>query len=349
LIYCGGTLAGVRQIDWGSKDIADAIGAKYGLNSIQGMSELQSKGFVLLDKTNASREQVAFSQVIEDALGGLIGDLRLKMLELQSEMNLQWSKGSIVGGGAQLKNLSAYLTQHLQIPFNRFRQFEHQPTAFESDAHLELISPVAVGLALEGLKRPRNPATNFLSGEFASQSRFFEALWEKWAHTAQLVGAAFLILLVYSVMRDGLTATLMDRSDEVLRAQAQAVAGIKSRQASPERIRRFIHAQEGLEKIRKQAEKVLHINSALDVLNAISGAVPARERIGLEIKRVSINDREAEVHGYVNSAPERDQVLKAMKQVASNGQVQAVNIRIPVPKGKVGFAYKVRVERMAGG
>ena len=106
------------------------------------------------------------------------------MLELQSEMNLQWSKASLTGGGSQLKNLGAFLTQALQIPCNRYRQFEHLATSFEHSPHLELVSTVAVGLAAEALRRPRNPATNFLKGEFAQQSRFFESLWENWGYTA---------------------------------------------------------------------------------------------------------------------------------------------------------------------
>jgi general secretion pathway protein L len=347
LVYSEGLMIGVRSIDWGSKNLADAIGAKYGLNYLQGMRELQTKGFVLLDKASGTREQVAFSQVIEGALESLITDMRLKMLELQSELNLQWTKAVLTGGGSQLKNLGAYLTQHFQIPFNRYKQFEHQAVSFESNAYLEMISPVAVGLAIEGLRRPRNPATNFMKDEFAQQSRVLEALWEKWGYTAQLLGTAFLILLVYSIVRDGLTSTLKERSDDVLRKQAEAVAGIKSKQASPERIRKFISDQEKLAKARKQAEKVVKINSALDVLDLISGALPPREKINLEIKRVSVDNDHAEVHGYAGSASEKEQITKALQKLA--GHLEPVQIRIPIPAGKQGFAFKFPVQRFSGG
>lgn len=349
LVYADGILLGVRNADWGAKNIADAIGQKYGLNYLQGMRELQTKGFILLDKGQGTREQAAFSQVIEDAVQGLVSDMRLKMLELQSELNLQWTKGSLTGGGSQLKNLGAFLTQHFQIPFNRYKQFDHQAVSFDSNPHLEIVSNIAVGLALEGLRRARNPATNFMKDEFAQQSRVFEALWEKWGYTAQLMGVAFLILLFYSVTRSSLTATLEERSDEVMRQQAEAVAGIKKAQVTASKVERFVRAQEKLESARKQAEKVVKINSALDILDAISGAMPPRDRIQLEIKRVSIDGDQAEVHGYTGSNSEREQVLNALKRVSSNGRADGAQIKIQVPAGKVGFAYKFPVNRFSGG
>lgn len=349
LIYAEGLLLGVRNIDFGARNIADAIGAKYGLNYLQGLRELQTKGFILLDKSQGTREQQAFSQVIEDSLTALVSDMRMKLLELQSELNLQWTRGFMTGGCAQLKNLGAFLTQHFQITFNRYKQFENQAVSFESNTHLELVAPVAVGLAIEALRRPRNPATNFMKGEFAKQSRVFEALWEKWGYAAQLGAAAFVILLVFSLVRESVTTGLMEQSDEVLRKQAEIIAGLKSRQASPERIRKFISGQEKLEKARKQAEKVVKINSALDILDQISGSLPARDRIRLEIKRVTVDSDRAEVHGYADSNSERDQILSALKRVSANGQTESAQIRIPVPPGKVGFAYKFTVQRFAGG
>lgn len=349
LVYADGLLIGVRNIDWGAKNIADAIGTKYGLNYLQGMRELQTKGFVMLDKTQGTKEQATFSQTIEAALASLVADMRLKMLELQSEMNLQWTKGLILGGGSQLKNLGAYLTQHFEIPFNRFKQFENHPAVTaDTNVHLELTTAVAVGLAIEGLRRPLNPATNFLKGEFAQQSHFFEAIWEKWGYAAQLMGVAFLMLCVYGFIREGLASRLLEESDKALRTQAESIAGIKSRQASPSRIAKFISNQEKLERSRKQAEKVTRLNSALDIMTLISAAIPAKQNVQLEIKRVSIDNDTAEVHGYTNSEQQKTSILQALQKVAQ-GKVDSVQNRITTPSGKVGFAYKFRVNRMAGG
>ncbi len=349
LVYADGLLLGVRNIDWGAKNMADSIGAKYGLNYLQAMRELQAKGFVMIDKQAGTKEQAAFSQTIEDALNVFAADLRLKMLELQSELNLQWSKGYLLGGGSQLKNLGAFLTQHFEVTFNRFKQFEHHPNvSAEISPQLELVTATAVGMAMEGLRRPRNPATNFLKGDFAQQSHVFEAIWEKWGYAAQLMGIAFVALVIFGLMRESLSMRLMDESDRVMRTQAEAVAGIKSRQATPSRIRTFINNQDKLEKSRKQAEKVVRINSALDILNLVSAAIPPGQVVPMEIKRVSIDNENAEVHGYTNSEQDRASVLQALQKVAQ-GKVAQAQIRIPTPQGKVGFAYRFHVNRNSGG
>lgn len=350
LVYADHTLIGVRNIDWGARNIADAIGQKYGLNYLQAMRELQAKGFILLEKSQGSREQLAFSQAIEGSLTGLTSDLRLKMLELQSEFNLHWSKGYLTGGGANLRNLGNFLTQTFQIPFNRYKQFEHHPAvSFETNAHIEMVSGVAIGLALEGLKRPRNPATNFLKDDLAKQSQTLQTLWEQWGYTAQIVSAAFLIFCVYSIARDSLSARLLDQSDQALRTQAEAVAGIKGRNASPAKIQKFISNQEKIDKARKQAEKVNHLNSALDILEKISTSMPARGQAQLEIKRISIDGENAEVHGYASSSAERDQVFKSLQRVSIGGKVDTITGKVSAPDGKIGFGYHFKVQRMAGG
>lgn len=349
LVHSEGVLIAMRNLDWGAKNMADAIGNKYGLNYLQAMRELQAKGFVMLDKAQGSKEQAVFSQVIEGALSQFVSELRLIMLELQSEMNLQWNKGHLLGGGSQLKNMGGYLTQAFEIPFNRFKQFEHHPSvSSEVNTGLELVTGTAVGLAIEGLRRPKNPSTNFLKGPYARQSHFLESIWQKWGHTIQIGATAFAILLVYGLIRENLANHLLDQSDQVLRTQAEAVAGIKSRQASPARIRKFISSQEQLEKSRKQAEKVVRLNSALDVLNLISAAMPASQNVTLEIKRVSISNESAEIQGYVDSDQAKDLIARALQTVAQ-GKIEPAQLMIKAPAGKVAFAYRFRVNRFTGG
>ncbi len=348
LVYSEGVLLGVRNIDWGAKNVADAIGQKYGLNYIQGLRELQTKGFIMLDKGAGTREQATFSETIESAVMNLVNEMKLKMLELKSEFHLQWTKAHMLGGGSQLKNLGAFLTQHFEIPFNRFKQFDHHPAvSFETNVHIELVAGAAVGLALEGLRRPRNPATNFLKGEFAQQSHYFEAMWDKWGHALQLAGVAFLVLLTYGWFREGLALRLMEQSEQVLKTQAQAIANMRGT-PSPSKIRSFISNQEKLEKTRKAAEKVVFINSALDIVNLISAAMPPGANVPLEIKRVSIANDTAEVHGYTNNDQGRDAIMRALQTVAQ-GRVGVTENRVRVPQGKVGFAYKFNVKRFSGG
>lgn len=349
LIYADGMMVGVRNIDWGAKNIADSIAEKYGLNYLQAMRELQLKGFLLLEKGQGTKEQIAFSQTIEKAIADLVALMRLKMLELQSELNLQWTKALMLGGGSQLKNLGAFLTQAFEIPFNRYKQFENHPAvSFEVSPQLEASCGVAVGLAIEALKRPRNPAVNFMKGEFALQSDFFKGLWEKWGHTAQLAGTAFVILMAYGIMRDSLSLRLLEESGKVLKMQAEAIGGLKGKHASAQSVRKFINNVEKEAKNRKQAEKVTHINSALDILNLMSAAFPPGTQLPLEIKRMQVDNDIAEIHGYTNGAGDVSRIEQVLKKLSSNGKADTVSLKITPPPGKTGFAFKIHLNRMGG-
>ncbi|MFW1582039.1 hypothetical protein ACEV7R_23715, partial [Vibrio parahaemolyticus] len=86
------------------------------------------------------------------------------------------------------------LTQHLEIPFNKLKVLQLTPSlTFEAMDAIEAVAGVAIGLAIEGLRRPRNPAVNFLKEEFAVQSKTFEKIWEKWGYTIQLCAAFFVV------------------------------------------------------------------------------------------------------------------------------------------------------------
>lgn len=351
LVYSDGIMIGARAIEWGARNMADAIAAKYGLNYLQGMRELQLKGFLLLEKGVGTKEQLAFSQTIEKSLQDLVAQMRLKMFEMQSEMNLQWTRGLMTGGGSLLKNLGPYMTQNFEIPFNRYKQFESHPAvAFEFSPQLESTTAVAVGLAIEGLKRPRNPATNFLKGEFAQQTHFFESMWNKWGHAAQLAGTAFLLLVVYGMVRESLSIRLVEESDRALIAQAEAIAGLKGKKASANNVQKFLNNVDREAKNRKAAQKVVRINSALDILNKISAAIPPTAQLNMEIKRISIENDSVEVHGYSGSAADNTRISALLAKLSSDGKIAPLtSSNIKVPAGKVRFIYKFKIIRVAGG
>jgi general secretion pathway protein L len=350
MVYANGIMLAARNIDWGGKNLADAIGAKYGMNYIQAIRELQLKGFLLIEKGQGTKEQMAFSQTLEKSVNELIGVMRLIMFELQSELNLQWTKGLMLGGGSQLKNLAAFLTMCFEIPFNRFKQFDVHPSiGFEANAQIESVSGVAVGLALEAFKRPRNPAPNFLKGEFARQSHFFESMWEKWGYSAQLTGMAFLFLVVFAIARESLSQRLLDDSDVVLRMQAESIAGLKGKRASNENIRKFLNNVDKDAKNRKQAEKVTHLNSAMDILNVLSASLPPGSLLPVEIKRVSIDNELAEIHGYTSSAADISRVQIALQKLSTTGKAETIQPRIVVPPGQTPFAFRLHLQRYAGG
>lgn len=348
LFYEGGALIAVRHIDWGGRNIVAAVAQKYSLSLLQATKEIEVKAFIALDKTKATKEQAAFSKVIETATADLVRELRLKILEVKADNHLNIVKGHITGGPTQMKGLPGYLTQHLELPFNRFKFLSMLPNVmFEADPRTEAVSGVAIGLALEGLKRPRNPAIDFLKDDFASQTHVFERLWEKWGYAVQIGAAAFVLFFVYSIIRDSMAFTASERSTEVLRQQAGTIANLKGSAASSSKIRKFLSDHEKMAKSRKMAEKILRLNSALDVLNTISAAIPDQQ-VSMDVKHLSIEGEIAEIKGYVSNGRIGD-LQRALQSASMDGKVESVSSQLPAQGNRQPFGFRFKVNRLEGG
>jgi general secretion pathway protein L len=342
-------LVTARQIDWGGRNIVGQIAQKYGLSLMQATKELEAKSFIALEKSTATKDQVAFSKVIETAVMDLVRELRLKILEVKADHRLEIVKAHMTGGPTQMKGLGGFLTQHLEIAFNRFKLMSFLPNiAFESDAHVESVAGVAIGLAIEGLKRPRNPSVNFLKEEFAKQSETFARLWEKWGYAVQIGAAAFVLFFIYAFIRDSMTSSMVDASDQALRTQASAIANLKGSSASPSKIKKFLADHEKEQKARKQAEKVLKLNSPLDVLNLISQNMPEKG-IMMDVAHFTVDGNMAEIQGYIAGGNRMTDVQRALQAAAIDGKAEPVTPQIPQKPGKQPFAFRLHVNRMEGG
>src|SRR5690606_23970939 len=126
----------------------------------------------------ATREQITMSDVIKSSVDTFAVRLRLALVELQNLYQISYRQVFLTGGLAQLRNLGPYLTQKIEIATNRLGRLEQVPSVdFANSPNGELAVTVAIGLAVEGLKRPKNPALNLLKGEFAPKSQTAQILW----------------------------------------------------------------------------------------------------------------------------------------------------------------------------
>lgn len=344
LFYEEGLLVAIRNIDWGGQSVSQALASKYSLNPLQARKEMEKKAFILLDKERAQSDQITFSETIESSLQPLVNQLRLSLLEVQSQFHLKWIRAHLVGGPSQIKGLGPYLTRQLEIPFNNFHHFQLlSDVRFEADGAQEMVCATSLGLALEGLKKPRNPAVNFLRGEFAVQSKALQQLWERWSYTATLCGVAFVAFFIYSSLRVSFMDEAVLESDVVLKRQAQTIANKRGAEASPSRLRRFLNQHKKEVQARDRARQLMNLKTPLDFVNALSQDLPSGA--GLEIKHLFISEDFLEVHGDVNSKPVVAQVQSVLKSLSQNNQVTPVRLKTPVDSGKVGFSYRIRIDR----
>jgi general secretion pathway protein L len=195
LVYRDDALVAVRSILWGGVEVARSLAQVFSLPASEGVKILKSKSFILMNSLGASKDQVILSQAVSGQVNILVQELKLSLLDLKSEFNISFSGIEMMGPVAQIQNLGAYLTQSLEMPVNMVRSMLVSAT-FDPGA------AVAVGLALEGLKRPRNPALNFRKADFARQNKSLALFWDTWKHSLQIAAVALAAIFIYSIARD---------------------------------------------------------------------------------------------------------------------------------------------------
>lgn len=343
-----GTIKLIRHIDWGGKHLAEAISKQYSMHYLEALKELQRKGFLLLNDDEATKDQILFSNCLKAAFEPLIQELRLSLLEIKADYQIAFNEILLTGGVAGLSNLTAFLTQKLEVSTNRFSQVLAFPNLnFETNSSKEMSCVVAVGLAIEGLRRPKNPPIQFLRNEFAKQSQTFQVFWEKWAHTAQILAAALVFLFVYSYFKDDFASTAADTAQTQLKTQAAAVANLKGPKASIKAIKDFIKSKEDEEKTRELTEKIQDVIPALDIINRVSQTVPSRRNLSLEVTQMTLQGDYAQFAGHVSNQRELDSLRSTLANLSMDGKVET--LKSPTYPGRVGFSYRIRVARTKGG
>lgn len=345
-IYDGHVLVGTRSILWGGQNIAEAIARKYEIPIHEATKELETKAFILTNKQGATFDQVTFSETIAKSVREMVRDLQLSLLEFKSEFNIQVMSVGVSGGVSQIQNLGPFLTQFLEAPVNRVATLQNFPqTVFERSPGVEAKMGVALGLAVEGLKKPRNPAVNFLRGEFAKQNYHFQAFWQKWSNTVKIAAAAVVVLFVYTMIRESFASSLAERSQEVLKSQAKTVAKLPSKSANEAGIKKYIRENKKRAQDLRTLSHLATMNSAMDILKKINDAAPPKNALTLDVRKVSIDQAEVTIEGYANSLKELNLFQQSLTNITQTGRVSSGTSTLSPMTNKTAFALSFQVDR----
>lgn len=342
----GHSLIGVRSILWGGKNIAEAISKKYEIPYVEALKELQTKAFILTNKQGATFDQVTFSETIGKSVRELARDLQMSILEFKSEFNAQIDSIGMTGGTSQIQNLGPFLTQILESPVNRVSTLDQIPNVmFERSPQVSAKAGVALGLAIEGFKKPRNPPMNFMRGEFARENHQMKMFWEKWGHTCKVATAALVILFVYASLRSDFALSLTERTQEVLKTQAKNVANLKGKNASEAGIKKYIRENKKRASDLKTLASVANMNSAMDILKKVSDATPPKNSVNLDVHSLNVQDSKVTMDGYVNSLQEMNLLQKSLTNITTDGQVKTERSSLGTRPGRTAFSFSFNVDR----
>lgn len=342
----GNSLIGVRTILWGAKNIADSVAKKYEIPYLDALKEVQNKAFILTSKQGATFDQITFSETIAKSVRELVRDLQLSILEFKSEFNAVLTQIGLTGGSSTIKNLGPFLTQQLELPVNKVYPLDMIPNVlFEKGPKTDTTFGLALGIAIEGLKKPRNPAVNFLRGEFAKQNNLARNAWEKWGPTLKTATAALVVFFIYSMMRESFSMNLAERAEEALKTQAKNVAKLTGKKATEANIKKYIRENKKRAADLKTLGNVATMNSALEIVKKINDAAPAKNSMTLDVTGVQVRDSDVTLAGYVKGANELTVLQQALGNLAVDGKVNKGGIPPAPLSGKTAFSFNFKVDR----
>jgi general secretion pathway protein L len=337
-----------RSIMWGAEKIAGSISQAFSVPFLTALEMMPSKAFLLLTTAGADKDQIKMSESVAKSIEPFIQSLRLTTLLANTEYGANIESIELLGGAGNIKNICPYLTQELNTPCNLVNPIHNLSDAhMRNHAQLDSIFQVALGLAIEGLKRPFNPATNFRQMHLAKKNQSFEKLWEKWNYTAKVICIAWCAYLIYGISLDSISTNLEVISNDTLVDQAGKIANLKGGSATQNKIRQYIKENIKKAKLVKIYEELDEVNSPLKWINDVSQILPSnKEKTSYDIRQFFVRDDEVNIQGVAIDDKTIEEILKALKGVAVKAAVKTVPITIAQENNKKSFAYTFKVKRI---
>lgn len=343
--YRNNTLISAHSLNWGGRKIADELTKKYEIPFVEAVKELKTKGFVLINKEGASPDQLAFSNLIGNSLKDLAREVKLILFEVESELQCEFTKITLTGGVSNLKNISAFLTQSFEIPVNRFSTTLHASgLSFEILGANLAQQSMALGLAIEGLKKAKNPAINFRKDEFAKQNIIFSEFKETASVLGRYLAVAIVLLVIYSFIRTNLSETLADSSKRALQTVSKQIPEL-GKKSGPTQVKRFIREKKSVERQFAELQEISKMNTGLDILKKVSEGLAKNPKNIYQISLFDVKDLQLHVEGFADSAMTVTEIKKLLALQSLNQNATAVVASTPAPPNRVGFAFDLVLDR----
>jgi general secretion pathway protein L len=338
-----------RSLMWGADFIIQDLVKRYQLPYIEAQKMLQTSASLSLNKAELNFEQANVAALIEKSLRDLVRDLQMSFLEIESELNSSIATVYFTGGFSQLPHLGAYLTQQLEVACNPVNLMGHymQAPINTSIPENKIIAQfgTALGIAIEAFKKPKNPALQFLKGDFINQNGFVKAFWNDWGKLLQVSAAALVVLFSWAYFRESFTLDLNDKGTEAISSKAKSVAKLPRKQANEKGVKKYITEHKKQAQEMKALNQLSTMNSAMDVLKKISDSSPDKEQSKIDVTHLSIIDDTVKISGYANSPREVTLLSTKLTALSSNNKVSEEPTNLGVVPNRVSFSLSFKTDR----
>ena len=352
LIFAQNQLKNVYSFEWGVVDCIRKIALKYEIPFQKAFEQFCEKAFVITHTKGYTGSQMAFSKAIQDGFSHLIDKVRLLLLQLEGENTYKCQKILICGGGAQVRNLQALFSFHLQLPVERVSAPTCLPSwDLRSNNNKQNNLITALGTALEGFKKLKNPAVNFLKEEFAPTLNPFSFVFNEWRKPLLLGGTALVLLSFYATIRNYQAEKLSHKIHTVFQKQSARIMKVDRKKINIERVKRFIKSKKVQEQETQITEVLSKTPSVLDTMKRLSSVIKKKESWELDIQLLNIQGPQIEIQGTVNrqNMPE---LKKNLMDIAVKGSLKSLALTVPIKeelaKGEPAKSEQAKEELVKG-
>ncbi len=313
-----------RVIHWGAQFIIQQIAKRYEISFADAFLAFKDKGFVLLQTDESTYEQIVFSETIASALQELVHEIKLVQLDFESLHKGKIITVDIAGGTSHLIHLAPYLTQQLELNVNLLHYLQKWNASPLSGNEKSNQMILALGSAIEALKKPHYSKFEFLKGPFTPRNLALEALMTQVKPSLYWAGACLLALWIWSDLRVDFTNTLLDSSSENLKQAGIVVADLPKKQSNTKAIKKYIKDSKFEIQNKKVLFELAKKPSALEIFKKVNDSLPSRSTFNLEIKELKITGQQVYLKGQSATGLKPEVLKKSLSLLADKMGVVTV-------------------------
>ena len=342
IVRSGGSLYNLRRINWGAKNLAQAISKVYNIQEMESLQNIKASKGILLGKDSFQSEDIKFSDALSEEINNLGQLLKWTLLEIKGANGIDVKGIGLLGGLSQLKNIGPKLTQNTLTPCNRVLKIKNHPELdLQNGSGNELSMGVAIGLGLEAFKRASNPPVNFRQDEFKKENSDLKDFWSAWGFYINLAAASIAVFFVYAFLRQSISEELMLTSKQNMRSAAESVFKMKKYNASVGKLKKLFGDLEQREKTKLEilARTKKQGSSPLNTLKRISEKASSKLSLPIDITKLEINNNMVQIQGVTSARSELQSFNKRLKALAV-GKVNKTERNMPDEKISFSISFK---------
>lgn len=293
-VYQGDTWLTSTHLLWGTQNWTDEIARHYELDFTNSEKLLFENSSLVIEWSKAHYEQIVFTETANRALAGWIQDIKLFILQLESDYHAQVAEIQISGSVTQLAHLAPYLTQKWERVTNIFDPL----TLWAQNPGLshKPFFPLALGAALELAKPPTAQGFQFLQGAYAPKDEFFANYWKKAKLPVLWASAGIASFWIASFTRLWLAEQVQTQAEQHLKKTAAQILALPEKQVKPRTIKNYLKEVSRLSKDRQTYASIVKKPDSLTLFKnhfenfpKKLGATPFINEIRLENKTATLD------------------------------------------------------------